>query len=168
MIMAGQFKELYQATFKQKLEKGDETTYTSPLTDEEERLMVEQLLRGQSVWKSFLIKYVGHYALCNKSVSLLIAKITEGASREILLENFKRYGFNEEQGMAISGIADMLDAEFLQTFCESGRILFKDLYARLSLNAPEKYQELCKQKGLPTDGSWGELYKQAVIKRRKS
>ena len=152
---------------ERKLSADSSGTYLEHFSEEDEVLFAECLFDGNKESEEVFLKYISHYPLCNKAVDVLIKRLPDAKARKILLNDFSRYGFNENQGLAICKLAPSLDEEFMIEFSKSGRIFFSEVYHRLSLLDMKNYQAKDKRKDLPTK-NLGEYYRQAVEKRRKS
>lgn len=149
LIESGKFEELRRKVFNQKLEEGSVGTYTILLSDDEECLLAQQVMRGTPNSREFLTEYLRHYPLCNKAVDVFISQPNyDSEVKSVLLEVITRYGFNEKQGFAICNNVGLSDVGFMQKFCKSGRVFYIDLYQSLTF--------LGEEEGL------GELYRKSV------
>ena len=162
-FLTGEFKELCQSVFEQKIDSDSKGSFTVVLCEDEECFAVEQMLKGNTKMLYFLQKYQRHYPLSNKAVDMLIKNIACDNALQLLLQNFKLYGYNRTQGYAICKTAEALDSEFLYQFCLSARIFDQDLYNRLSLIRVDKFKEISDKKKISAD-NWGELYKESSQK----
>ena len=149
-ILAGQFKELRRSVFNKTLEESREGTYTEPLCEEDECLLVEQVLAQKPESKEFLLDYMAHYPLSNKAIDMLIAEAQKPDIKQILLTEIRHYGFNEDHGFAI--LKKITDFSSLKQVCESGRSLYPDLYHKIS--------------SIEVEENLGEIYKKAVERYR--
>ena len=162
LIVTGKLKELNLSVFNKKLDASSKNSYTDVLSDDEECLIVEQILKGGTGFLYFLQKYQKHYPLCNKAIELLLNNVSDKGIQQLLLQNFKLYGYNEIQATTVCKLSAKVDGAFLYAFCTSGRVFYADLYTRLSLLCSEEYKKFSKEHNLPEQGNWGELYKQAT------
>ena len=152
--------------FEQKLDNPEaKGSFTRPLAAEEECLVAQKVLDGDSRFEKFLKRYQEHYPLCNEAIETFLQKLTEDAPRRIVAEEFKRYGYNEEQGMAVCRAASLLDGEFLFDFCKNSRIFFANIYSRLALIRLQDFPELCAARKLSPKSDFGEIYQSACKAR---
>lgn len=162
-IVTGKLKELYQSVFEKKINEKSDGSYTAPLSEDEEALLVQQLLSGRSSYLGFLQKYQKHYPLSNKAMDLLIENLDKDFVLKFLEKEFTLYSFTESQGLAICNAAKGLDNRFLHAFCTSGRIFYSSVYQKLSLLGIND-----KNDSLPSEENWGELYKKSVNNYRNN
>ena len=156
MISAGKFKELDRLVFEQRVSTEGTKTYAICLGDEDELMVVNSVLSGNKEALSFLQKYQQHYPLGNKAVVALIKGITEnGDVKNFMKQEFKLYGYNQEQAVEVLKLHDNLDTEFLLTFAMSGRVYYENVDAAMRMIGSGK------------DG-FSKVYEDAVKERRNS
>lgn len=153
LISAGKFEELNRLVFDQKISEDSEATFTACLDEEEQLMLVQSMLSGQKGALEFMQKYQKHYTLCNKAIMKLIANISEEKVKSFLREEFRLYGYNEEQGVAVCKAVNVLDADFLLDFAMSGRVYYERVYAELRMASEDK-------------GGFGKVYRQAIENRK--
>lgn len=170
LITSGKLKDLGLKVFGQKIDENAESSYTAVIPANEECLIVKEMLEGRNAsgWFNFLCRYQKHYSLSPEAIELLLADILKNEyAKKFCAQEFKRYGFNEAQAMAVCKNLGALEPEFIFDFCKAGRMMFQSVHQRLQFVSPGDYPELCEKHHLNPKESFGDVYARAVREYRK-
>ena len=170
LITSGKLKELGLKVFGQKFDENAESSYTAVIPADEECLIVKEMLEGRNAsgWFHFLCRYQKHFPLSSEAINLLLADILKNEyAKKLCAQEFKLYGFNEAQALAVCKNLEALGPEFIYDFCKFARIMFQSAHQRLSFVSLGDYPELCEKHNLNPKESFGDVYARAVRERRK-
>lgn len=145
IIRNGSIAELNAVVFGQKLNESGASSYTRPLTSDEEIELLQRMLSEENPanWETFLREYRKHYPLCNLTINFLIDKAQDERVAKVLVAEFNRYGYTEEQGTRICNkiLAADIDTyrRLLNAICTCPRILYPEVVRLLvSIDARAK------------------------------
>ena len=162
LIKSGNPKELSAHVFDQKLDAASTSGFTLNLYEAEENEVIRRLLEADepSAWVDFLNRYTSHYPLFNSAVRILLEATDKSYVRDLLVQEFSRYGYNEEQGMKVCNLflRDNTDTyiPLLETIAHNGRIYFENIHAML-----EKIDDRRKENH-QMPASYATIYKSSI------
>ena len=137
LIQVNNVEELSEVVFNKKLSSDSFKGYASCLSCAEEKYLVEKFLTTKDkVWSDFIRKYIEHFPLSDEAVQLLLENTDNSEIKELLLEEWKKYGANEKESFAFCDKLhkqDELDEELLTVFCDSAHLAYYDVIYKLSL-----------------------------------
>ena len=176
IIRNGSIAELNAVVFGQKLNESSTSSYTRPLTADEEIEILQRMLSEENPtnWETFLHEYRTHYPLCNLTINFLIDKAQDERVAKVLVAEFNRYGYTEEQGARICNkiLAADIDTyrRLLNAICTCARILYPEVVRLLvSIDArakdeKEKFADVYQNtlRKYRTDSNLDRFYEQEV------
>ena len=170
LITSGKLKELGLKVFGQKIDENAESSYTAVIPANEECLIVKEMLEGRNASGcfNFLCRYQKHYPLSPEAIELLLANTLKNEyATKLCAQEFKQYGFNEAQALAVCKNLKALEPEFIFDFCKCARMMFRSVQQHLQFVSLGDYPELCEKHNLNPKESFGDVYASAVREYRK-
>ncbi|MBP5353213.1 MAG: hypothetical protein J6Y91_05565 [Alphaproteobacteria bacterium] len=163
-IEQGDVKSLTESTFNQKLSMSSEiehSTYTDPLREEDEILLVEKFAVEPKVWKPFIKRYLEHYPITSKAMYTLLQHLDLPDTVELVKAMFIKYGYNEAEIMVFSKqkCSPEVQQSLLQIISNNARIFDKDIFLLL-----EKYDSSSQSE---QQSSYAENYRRSATEHRQ-
>lgn len=156
LINSGDVKGLSLCTFEQTLPahmRGEkESTFTEPLSEEEEVLLVAKFCENPDVWSDFIKNYIKHYTFCNKAIHLLIEHFDVCGVAHIVDAIFARYGYTADDIVLLSKqkCDEIKRTLIFKTVSENVRVFDKTIY------------QILEKHDLMTGANFAETYRKNV------
>ena len=155
-IEEGDVKSLTESTFNQTLSSSSDNgnnTFTDPLHENDEVLVVEKFALEPKVWKPFIKRYLEHYPLSTKATCVLLQHLDLPEAVELVKQMFTRFGYNDAEVTLLfkQHCAPEVKRTLFQIVSENARLFDKDIFLIL-----EKYDGSTEE-GSKTD--YAEAYR---------